>query len=175
MAVATRYQKKQGPDTRVLNNTGDLWPATVVVTVFLEGEEVGPVNCIQGAKLSDKGNVTYKGAIAGGWELDGEPTETLGLLSFVANGKRLRVGAEGVHQSSNRNPTVFHSGGIELRPKTGDPKGYSVRVRATYSVKEEAYSLYVDVWPVAPGPRGPQVIGSVGAGFTLRPAKKAAA
>lgn len=170
MATATRYNKSKAVDTRALNVQPNNWPEALVVTVFLEGEEVGPVEAIQGKKLSPNGAVTYKGAIAGGWELEGEPTETLRQLSFVSNGVDLKIGAEGVHQAESGNPTVFLSGVVELKPFSGQAVRYSVRVRATYVVKDEAYCLHVESWPAPVGaPRGPQVVGRVGAGFVLRP------
>lgn len=175
MATATRNRSKSAPDTRKPNLQPNAMPANVIVTVFLDGEEVGPVEIPQNAKLSPSDNVTYRGGISGGWELDGEPTETLGLLTFVAQGTRLSVGTEGVHQSKSKNPTVFHSGVVELEVNGGEPRRYSVRLYATYSVKHEGYSLSIDAWPAPVGqPRGPQVVGTIGSGFVLRPAKKAA-
>lgn len=170
MATATSTRRSKATDTRKPNLQPNALPATVTVIVLLEGEEVGPISVPQNAKLSDSGNVTYRGGIKGGWELEGEPNTTLKLLEFVVDGQKLAVGSEGVHNSSKDNPTVFHSGVVALPVAGGEPKRYSVRIYATYSVKFEAYSLSIDVWPVAPPrPRGPQVVGQIGAGFSLRP------
>lgn len=170
MATATRTRYNKKADTRKLNDGQNIWPAQVIFTVFIDGEEVGPKEAIQGAKYSESGNVTYKGSVSG-WVLDGEPTDTLRALSIIANGQQLKVGAEGVHKAATTgNPTVFMSTNFELVAKDGSVLRYQARARATYLVKSECYSLHVEAW-LAPTPaaRGPQVVGGIGEGFVLRP------
>lgn len=171
MATA-RTRTRNKVDTRKLNEQPNNHPANIVVTAFTEGEEIDFVEVPQNVKLSDKGAVTYKGGIAGGWEMEGAPVATLNSLSYVIDGVTLKPSAERAHDSSKGNPTIFHGGTITVPVAGQEPKKYQVQVWTTYSLKHEAYSLDVKAFPVAIGtgrPRGPQVVGRVGSGFSLRP------
>lgn len=168
--ATTARSKKKTEDTRALNLQPNAMPATITVTVFSEGVEVGPVTVPQNGKLSDKGNVTFKGGIAGGWVLEGAPIPTLNSLSFVIDGVELTPSAARAHNSSNGNPTIFHGGTISLPVAGGAPLRHTVQVWTTYSAKYETYSLSVKAFPAPTGggrPRGPQVVGQVGGGFHL--------
>lgn len=145
------------PDTRALNVQPNHHPAQVQVIVSLDGEEIGPIGIPQGAKLSDKGNVTYSGGIKKGWELEGEPNATLRALSFTVDGVELHPGAAGVHLSQAGNPTVCQVGVVPLPIAGGEARRYFFQLYATYSVKKGAYSLKIQAWPAPSAVAGPAI------------------
>lgn len=176
--AAARTRTRKAQDTRALNFQPNNMPEHIVVVVSTDGEEIGPIAIPQNAKLSDKGNVTFNGGIKGGWVLEGSPNAALASLSFVIGGVELKASSDGVHLSSNDNPTIFFGGTIQIKAfDAAEPRRFTVQVWATYSVKHESYSLSVKAFPApsATGrPRGPQVVGQVSPGFVLAPQVKPA-
>lgn len=173
MAFTSNKPQQKKQDNRKPNFQPNHLPAMLAVIVRLAGEILGGVTAVQGDKLSEAGNVTYKGGIKDGWMLPGTWMDTLKNLSFEVNGVTLSAAASGVHQSTAGNPTVCNLGTVELPDSREEGKTvkYQVQVYATWLVKKGSYSLGISAFPqgvLTGGPRGPQVIGEV-EGLTVLP------
>lgn len=170
---ATTTSKKQ--DTRKPNLHTSGLPERLALAIFLAGVKLGEVLIPQGDKLSEKGNVTYSGGIRKGWTLgtinpefsDAERAafimDTLRSLGFAINGQTLNVAGTGVHPSEKGNPTVCHTGVVQL-PVEGngsEPVSYMVQVYPTFSNAKGNYNLSVRAFPLAINVGGPQVVGEI--------------
>ncbi len=160
MAVAT--SKKQ--DTRKPNLHTSGLPERLVLAIIVAGVKLGEVLIPQGDKLSEKGNVTFSGGIRKGWKLAGEPLTVLNSIAFAINGQVLKMAGSGVHSSEKGNPTVCHTGVVQLPLEgngAGEPISYMVQVYPTFSNAKGSYNLSVRAFPVALNVGGPQVVGEI--------------
>lgn len=177
MAWATKDKKKaKQEDLRKPNFQPNNMPEHLVLTVFVDGEIVDDLEIPQNPKLSEAGNITYKGGIAGGWPLEGDPTHALNSITIVmADGTTLKTSEEAAHDSKAGNPTIFHGAPIEIRRFDGVVTKHRISVWTTQGA-DGTYGLKATTMPAAVGrPRGPQVVGRAGAGFGLIPRVSAAA
>lgn len=161
------YRGNNKQDNRRPNVQPNSMPAELSLAVSVDGEQLGTLGIPQAEKLSAAGNVTYNGGFRKGWELEGDPRATLAAISFEVNGTPLKASQHGVHDSENGNPTVCHTGTVELSVGGGETRRYMVQVYPTFSVKKGAYSLSVKAFPApalrAGGPaiaKGTRVEGS---------------
>lgn len=170
MSEATKTGRK--PNTQ----PNGLVPA-LSVEVFLGDEALGAIQVPQDEFLSKNGNVLFHGRIARGWQLPGDPSETLGALRFVVNGQEATRSETGVHLTAPRTnkdgKTIPNTGGelivahTSIQDLTVDQTGqdfmvnvFAKKVRAKAG-KEQHYSLRVQGMPKAIGTPGVQVVGEV--------------
>lgn len=171
MAAATRSKQKQ--DTRKPNLQPNRLAETISLVISFAGKAMATLAIPQNGKLSDKGNITFRGGIRKGWKLEGDPMTALGNVALSANGTALGVSSAGVHksQSAAGNLTVFHSAVVEIANSEGEPERYMVQVYVTNRVKHGDYNLSVSAFPfnAIGGVAGPAVVGELvaGDGFVL--------
>jgi hypothetical protein len=147
-------------------------PASVALSVVLDGTTIGAIGIEQGQTLSEKGNVVYAAGIKKGLRLPGDNVSTtLKALTFEIDETALNAGE--VHLSAPRvsksgrssgggNLTVCHTATIKLT----DEVSYTFQVFCTYLGEEKGYNLSIKGFPRPVNTGGPQVVGEV-VGLTI--------
>lgn len=152
----------------------------LTIEVFLGDQALGAITAPQEDMLSKSGNVLYRGRIRSGWQLPGDPSETLAALRFVVNGVEAHQSDTGVHLTSPSVRKDKVTGVSKEIPGTGgelivcntsvidastDGSGvrqiinvFAKRLKAKAG-KDLGYSLRVQNLPI--GQPGEQVIGEV--------------
>lgn len=155
---------RQKQDTRKPNLQPNHMPATIPVTVLLDGAPLGTVGLVQRDKLSEAGNITFTGGMTKGWVLPGVWMDMLPRLGFaLEDGTEFTPHASGVHTSESGKPIVGHGALVELPAADGGAVAYQVTAYAKYVPNAGTYALDLSAVPKPTGfgSRGPRVTGEI--------------